>query len=260
MTPTADISIPPEDAPDLPILRAGCEVLGIPLSADQAAQFGHYFRLLVEWNERFNLTSITGIDEVQVKHFLDCIAGWPLLVEELGGEKALTRQYHLADVGSGAGFPGVPLKIVAPRLKVTLIDGTGKKVQFLRHLAEALALTTTTVVQGRAEELGQQTAFRGQFDVVTARAVAPLNTLVEYILPQVRRDGYAMIYKGAHAAQEFIDARKAIELLGGETVRMAPVEVPYLDETRFVLLIRKVKPTPAPYPRGQGLARKKPIV
>lgn len=244
---------------DLTLLRSGCDALGITLSDHQVDQFATYLRLLLEWNERFNLTSISEPNDVQVRHFLDCVAGWPLIAEELGGEKAMTRAWHLADVGSGAGFPGVPLKIVAPRLKLTLIDGTGKKVQFLQQVVSALEFSTTTVVQGRAEEMGQIASYRGQFDIVTARAVAPLVTLAEYLLPLVRRDGYAAAYKGAQAAQEFVEARKAIEILGGEPVRVAPLDVPFLDETRFLLLIRKVKPTPAAYPRGQGLARRKPL-
>lgn len=241
------------------LLRAGCRALGVPLSDKQVEQFELYYRYLVEWNERFNLTAITGYEEVQTKHFLDSIAAWPLIVEELGLSTPLTRPMHLVDVGTGAGFPGIPLKIIAPRLKLTLMDGTGKKIAFLQQLGIVLELNNVEVVQARAEEMGQQTRFRGQFDLVTARAVAPLNTLVEYLLPLARRDGYAVIYKGPSAAQEFVEARKAIELLGGETTRMAPVSVPLLDEKRFVLLIHKAKPTPPQYPRGQGLARKKPL-
>lgn len=256
---------PPEPLPEplrdevLPLLRAGASLLGLPLADEQVRQFQRYFELLTEWNERFNLTAITQVDEVQVKHFLDCLAGWPPMLEETGQTHPLVRPLHLADIGTGAGFPGLPLKIVAPRLKLTLVDGTGKKVQFLRHVVDALALRNVEVVQGRAEELGHSSTFRGQFDLVTARAVAPLNTLAEYLLPFVRRGGYAVLYKGAAAPQEFIESRGAIDQLGGETTRMAPVAVPFLDETRFVLLVKKVRPTPAQFPRGQGLARKAPL-
>ena len=259
------ISEPETDHPSpvggsgMALLRAGCRALGMPLSDLQVEQFELYFRHLVEWNERFNLTAITGYEEVQTKRFLSTISGWPVIVQELGLSTPLTRPLHLVDVGTGAGFPGIPLKIMAPRLKLTLMDGTGKKVSFLQQLSVVLELNNVEVVQARAEEMGQQTRFRGQFDLVTARAVAPLNILVEYLLPLVRRDGYAVIYKGPSAAQEFVEARKAIELLGGETTRMAPVTVPLLEEKRFILLIRKTKPTPALYPRGQGLARKKPL-
>jgi 16S rRNA (guanine527-N7)-methyltransferase len=240
-------------------LRAGCAALKIPLSPHQVAQFELYFRELVTWNDRMNLTAITNYEQVQVKHFLDSIAALPLIAAEWGESVPPAASWPLLDVGTGAGFPGIPLKIVAPRIKLTLMDGTGKKIQFLQQLVAKLGLERVDVVQGRAEEAGRDTAYRGQFDLVTARAVASLNTLVEYLLPLVRRQGMAVIYKGATAAQEFIEARNAIELLGGETVRFAPVQVPFLDEQRFVLLIKKARLTPDLYPRGQGLARKKPL-
>ncbi len=247
------------DLPALPLLEQGCAQMGLALTPRQLEQFAIYYRALTEWNQRFNLTAITDLEGVQTKHFLDSLAGWPPTAGELGSAAAAARSLHLVDVGTGAGFPGVPLKILLPSLKLTLVDGTGKKVLFLNQLVEELALTQVAVVQGRAEELGQQAAFRERFDLVTARAVAPLNTLVEYLLPLVRPNGFAVIYKGSNAAQEFIDARKAIELLGGETTRMAPLKVPFLDEQRFLLLVRKLKPTLRQYPRGQGLARTKPL-
>jgi 16S rRNA (guanine527-N7)-methyltransferase len=246
-------------AQPMSLLIAGCAELGIALSAEQVAQFERYYEALVEWNAKFNLTAITGYQEVQTKHYLDSLAALPLLAEELQLPLPLARPLHLADVGTGAGFPGVPLKVVAPRLKLTLMDGTGKKIQFLQALIDELKLAGVSFVQGRAEELGRLPTHRGQYDVVTARAVAPLNTLVEYLLPLVRRDGLAVVYKGPSAAEEFVAARKAIEVLGGETVRFAPLAVPYLDEQRFLLLIKKVRPTPNLYPRGQGLSRKKPL-
>jgi 16S rRNA (guanine527-N7)-methyltransferase len=240
-------------------LQEGCRTLGIPLDAQQLAQFELYYRELVAWNEKFNLTAITDYTEVQVKHFLDCLVALPLIAAELGEAVPPERPLHLLDVGTGAGFPGIPLKIAAPRLKVMLMDGTGKKITFLREMVAKLGLSGVEVVQGRAEEMGNSPSYRGQFDLVTARAVAALNTLVEYLLPLVRRGGLAVIYKGASAPQEFIEARKAIDLLGGETVRLAPVKVPFLDEQRYVLLIKKQQPTPERYPRGQGLPRKKPL-
>jgi 16S rRNA (guanine527-N7)-methyltransferase len=240
-------------------LRRGCQQIGLAISDLQAQTFELYYNELVAWNSRFNLTAITDYEDVQIKHFLDSLVGWPIIAEEIGAGDALKRSVHLADVGSGAGFPGIPLKIIAPRLKLTLIDGTGKKIMFLQHVVEKLGLEQTQVVQGRAEELGRQTAYRGQFDIVTARAVAPLASLMEYLLPLVRHEGLAVVYKGAQAADEFVEARRAIELLGGETVRFAPVAVPMLDEKRYILLIRKSRQTPQQYPRGQGLPRKRPL-
>ena len=254
-TPPADF----DPATRMQLLQAGCNELAIPLTAAQTAQFEAYYHELVTWNNKYNLTAITGYEEVQTKHYLDCLAALPLIAEELAAPLPPTTALHLLDVGTGAGFPGVPLKLAAPRLKLTLMDGTGKKVQFLQEVVAKLDLANTRVVQGRAEEMGRDPSFRGQFDLVTARAVAPLNTLVEYLLPFVRRGGLAVIYKGAGAPQEFVDARKAIDLLGGETVRLAPVRVPGLGEQRFILLIKKAKATSDRYPRGQGLPRKKPL-
>lgn len=251
-----------ESAPlpaDLPLLQQGAEQLGLAFSAAQLAQFERYYQLLVEWNQKFNLTSIVERSDVQTKHFLDSLVGLLVWAGELGEALPLQRSLRCVDVGSGAGFPGIPLKVAAPTLQWTLMDGTGKKIIFLRHVLAELGLQDTEVVQGRAEELGRHSSYREQFDLVTARAVAPLSTLVEYLLPLARRQGLVMIYKGAGVAEEFIAARKAIGLLGGETVRMAPIQVPFLEEQRFIVLIRKVQSTPNIYPRGQGLARKKPL-
>lgn len=248
-----------DPATDLLALQEGCNTLGLALTPAQLVQFQQYYTELVRWNEKFNLTAITEYTDVQVKHFLDCLVALPIIAEEIGEPQPPVTPYHLLDVGAGAGFPGVPLKLAAPRLKLTLMDGTGKKVTFLKTLVAQLGLANTAVVQGRAEEMGRVTAYRGQFDLVTARAVAPLNTLVEYLLPFARRGGLVVVYKGASAPQEFIEARRAIELLGGETVRLAPVRVPLLGEQRFILLIKKVRATPERYPRGQGLPRKKPL-
>lgn len=243
----------------LTLLEQGCAELGVSLDAQQLSQFQLYLSELVAWNRKFNLTAITDSEEVQVKHFLDSLSSLPLLAEEVNDELPFLHSQRLVDVGTGAGFPGIPLKIAAPQLDLTLVDGTGKKVRFLEYLCQTLDLTQATVVQGRAEELGRRADYRAQFDIVTARAVAPLNTLVEYLLPWARIGGLVVVYKGGRASEEFIDARKAIQQLGGDTVRFAPVRVPFLQEKRFVLLLKKVAETPEMYPRGQGLPRKKPL-
>lgn len=241
------------------LFRAGCQQWGITLSGVQIAQFESYYQELVEWNRKYNLTAITEYTEVQTKHFLDSLAALPLIAEEMNMTLPFATTLNVIDVGTGAGFPGAPLKIAAPTLRLTLLDGTAKKIRFLQHLVDVLTLDNVTIVQGRAEELGRQSAYREQYDIVTGRAVAPLNTLVEYLLPLVRLGGLVVIYKGGGAADEFVAARKAIDILGGETVRFAPVEVPFLEQKRFVLLLKKVKHTPGLYPRSQGLARKKPL-
>ncbi|MEM7130000.1 MAG: 16S rRNA (guanine(527)-N(7))-methyltransferase RsmG [Chloroflexota bacterium] len=251
----------PENPTDntMNLVDSGCRELGIGLSDKQLAQFALYFHELVEWNQKFNLTSIIECGDVQVKHFLDSVASLPIIAEELNVHLPFSQSYHMVDVGTGAGFPGIPLKIIEPSLKLTLMDGTGKKIRFLSQLITKLGLPKAELVQGRAEELGRQMGYRGQFDLVVARAVAPLNTLVEYLLPLTRRNGFTVIYKGANSPEEFMESRNAISVLGGEMVRFAPVHVPYLDQKRFILLIKKVDRTPDQYPRGQGLARKSPL-
>ncbi|HAJ35289.1 MAG TPA: 16S rRNA (guanine(527)-N(7))-methyltransferase RsmG [Chloroflexi bacterium] len=251
--------LPAHGQTGLPLLVEGCQQLGIPLTATAVAAFERYYQELVTWNQRLNLTTIVAYDEVQTKHFLDSLVSLPLLAEELGAPLPLPT-LRLLDVGAGAGFPGIPLKLVTPALQLTLMDGTQKKIAFLEHLIRTLELSATKPVHGRAEELGRTTAHRAQYDVVTARAVAPLATLVEYVLPLVRLGGLAVLYKGPSAPEEFMEARRAIKVMGGETVRLAPVTVPFLAERRFILLVKKIAATPAQYPRGQGLARKRPLV
>ncbi|MBI1293597.1 16S rRNA (guanine(527)-N(7))-methyltransferase RsmG [bacterium] len=241
------------------LVAEGAVRLGIPLTEQQRTQFQHYFELLVEWNQRINLTAIEDLEGVQTKHFLDSIVGLLLIAEELKTSVPPSIVLNAIDVGSGAGFPGIPLKIVWPSLRLTLLDGTGKKVTFLKEVVQALNLADVDVVQGRAEEFALQTAYREQFDLVMARAVARLNTLVEYLLPFVRQGGFVMAYKGPSASAEFIEAQKAIAKLGGETSRFAPVSVPFLTEERRILLIKKTNRTPQAYPRQRGLPRKDPL-
>lgn len=248
-----------KDAENMSTLYDGSQQFGLTLSTTQLEQFDKYYAELVAWNQKFNLTAITDYEDAQIKHFLDCLVSLPIIAEELQDTVPLSRPHKLLDVGTGAGFPGIPLKIASPSLIVTLVDGTNKKIRFLEHVVNDLALKQVNVIQGRAEEIGRQEAHREQYDLVTARAVAPLNTLVEYLLPLTRLNGFSVIFKGSNASQEFIDARKAIDMLGGEVVRMAPVTVPYLNQERFVILIKKVQQTPNRYPRGQGLARKSPL-
>lgn len=241
------------------LLIHGCQTFGINLTQQQIQQFDLYYEMLVEWNQKFNLTAITNYDDVQTKHFLDSIASLPVISHELKTSLPIDHPYRLIDVGTGAGFPGIPIKIANPMLDLTMMDGTGKKIRFLNHLVNRLALDSTAVIQGRAEELGQQPSYREKYDLVTARAVAPLKTLIEYLLPLVCLNGLVIVYKGGNAAQEFSEAQHGIEILGGQTERFASVEVPYLDQERYVLLIRKCQNTPKRYPRGQGLARKQPL-
>ncbi|MFM7174901.1 MAG: 16S rRNA (guanine(527)-N(7))-methyltransferase RsmG [Caldilinea sp.] len=254
--PSCSQPISPDSEEELSLLAAGCQQLGIELPTGALAAFARYGRELVEWNTRLNLTSIVASAEIQTKHFLDSLVSLPVLAEELGQPLPALR---LLDVGTGAGFPGIPLKLALPALQLTLMEGTQKKIAFLEHLLAQLGIGPVTLVHGRAEELGRLPAHRERYDVVVARAVAPLNTLAEYLLPLVRRGGLAVLYKGPSAPEEFMAARHALKVLGGEAVRLAPVTVPFLEERRFLLLVKKVAATPAQYPRSQGLARKRPL-
>jgi len=255
------------------VLQEGARSLGLDLSEGQLAAFARYHELIVAWNKRLNLTSITDPVDVQRKHFLDSLAPLPVLAEEVarqdeteGAAPVLEPFRHLVrkpwraiDVGAGVGLPGIALKIVWPPLRLTLLDATAKKVRFLNEVIRALGLSQATAIQGRAEELGRDPAFREQFDLVVARGLAPMNTLVEYLLPFARVGGWVMAYKGPKAPQEVAVSLRAVDLLGGSVERIAPVAVPGLPETRFAVLIRKVRPTPGKFPRGRGLPRKHPL-
>jgi 16S rRNA (guanine527-N7)-methyltransferase len=238
-------------------LVLGARHLGLELTAKQLAAFDRYRRELQAWNERINLTAIDDTEGILVRHFLDslsCVLAFRQL--ETGRPAGGTR---LIDVGAGAGFPGVPLKIVCPNIQLTLVEATGKKAQFLEHLREQLALNGMAVIHARAEELGQEPAHRERYDWAVARAVAEMPVLAEYLLPLVRIGGYCLAQKGEKAAAETTAAESAINLLGGRLARLVPVELRGLAETRFLVLVKKVAPTPAKYPRRPGMPGKRPI-
>ncbi len=261
--------------PEVPMdaLRTGAAELGLSLSEEQVQQFALFYHLLVTWNRRMNLTAITEPEEVQRKHFLDALAPLPVLAEEVArvseeerGQPVdaplshlLRQPWRAIDVGAGAGLPGLAVKIVWPPLRLTLLDSTLKKVRFMNEAIRRLRLTHALAIHGRAETFGRDPAFREQFDLVLARGVARLNTLVEYLLPFARVGGWVLAYKGPQAPEELREAFRAIEVLGGYVERAAPVVVPGLAEGRFAILIRKVARTPAPYPRERGQPQKRPI-
>jgi 16S rRNA (guanine527-N7)-methyltransferase len=207
--------------------------------------------MLINWNDRLNLTSITNPKEIEERHFLDsmsCI----LATGNLDGRK-------LVDVGSGAGFPGLPLRIIYPGLTLTLVESTGKKSEFLREVSKALSLDDVQIVTERAETVGQQEKFRRQFDWAVARAVANLGTLVEYLLPLCKIGGYALAQKGPKAPAEVIEADKAITQLGGGAVQIIDASPSDQDQTRLLIVIPKVAPTPKGYPRRPGKPAKNPL-
>jgi 16S rRNA (guanine527-N7)-methyltransferase len=234
----------------------GARALGLSLSADQLAAFQIYYEELVAWNQKFNLTAITDYEQVQIRHFLDSLSC--LLAKEV--RAALGRPgSRTIDVGSGAGFPGVPLKLVWPHCRFTLLETTGKKVTFLEHLIDRLALPAVTPVKARAEELAHDPSHREQYDLVLSRAVAELPVVGEYSLPFCRVGGWVIVQKGEAGAAEAWAAEKALSLLGGELRRIVPVELPGLPEDRSLVVVEKVHPTPATYPRRPGIPSKRPL-
>ena len=223
----------------------------IKLAADSPSLFEQYYRILVDANKRFNLTSITEPQEVLIKHFLDSLMLLSLF--PLQAEKIL-------DVGSGAGLPGVPLKIARPRLFLTLLDSLQKRVKFLQQLTKQLQLDQVECYHGRAENLGQKDPWRENYDFVLARAVARLNVLTELCLPFVRVGGYFVAYKGPEGERELQEAEYAITELGGEKGKIWHYELPQKMGIRTLLVIKKIKSTPIKYPRKAGLPSKRPLV
>ena len=242
-------------------LASGATQMGLTLAPSQLAAFEQYTDDLLAWNQRFNLTAVTDREQVEVRHYLDSLALLPALatLEGVSVPVLLGRGLRAVDVGAGAGLPGLALRILWPRLKLSLIEATGKKVRFMEHVVQQLGLTDVQLVHGRAEELALRGTYRSGYDLVLARAVAPLPTLVEYLLPLARRGGRVVAYKGSAAHEEALAADKAIALLGGHLRKLIPVEVPGLAETRVLVVIDKVSQTPEGYPRGQGLPRRQPL-
>lgn len=235
-------------------LVAGTRELGFKLADSHLAAFKVCYRELVDWNRRFNLTAITDWDGVLVRHFLDslsCLKALP--------RAELTGGARVVDVGTGAGFPGLALKIVCPGMRLTLLEATRKKVTFLEHMVHELELKDVEVVHGRAEALGQDLPHREQYDWALARAVAEMPTLAEYLLPLVRVGGTALAQKGEGAAAEVHEAEAAIMTLGGQVRQLVPVELRGLAETRYLVVVDKVAATPAKYPRRSGMPRKSPL-
>ena len=214
---------------------------------ERAAQFERFYALLLEYNEKFNLTAILEREEVIHKHFLDSLAG----------EVFLPLNSNCVEVGSGAGFPSIPLKLVREDLKLTLVESTGKKCDFLNIAVEKLGLKNVTVICGRAEELGQR-ELREKFDVCFARAVARLNTLSEYCLPLVKKGGRFLAYKG-ECGEELNECKNALALLGGGAAESVSYSLPDGYGARTLVCVEKVAPTPQKYPRGRGLERRKPL-
>jgi 16S rRNA (guanine527-N7)-methyltransferase len=236
------------------LLTAGARELNITLANHQLTAFETCYRELVNWNQRFNLTAITDREGVLVRHFLDslsCLKALP--------QADLAAGARVIDVGTGAGFPGLPLKIICPAMRLTLLEATGKKVTYLEHVVDALGLAGVEVIHGRAEELGRDATHRERYDWALARAVADMPALAEYLLPLVRVGGAVLAQKGEGAAAEVHKADAAIVTLGGRVRQLVPVELRGLAETRYLVVMDKVASTPEKYPRRPGMPQKRPL-
>ena len=234
------------------LLGRGAAGLGLALTAQQLEQFEIYYRELVDWNRRVNLTAITEYREVQVRHFLDSLS------THLAFPRGPTCSIRLVDVGAGGGFPGLPLKLAIPKIHLVLVESVGKKARFLEHLVEVLALSGVEIQNGRAEQLAHQAELRESFDLVVSRGVAKLSTLLEYTLPFCRVGGRVVLLKRG-IEDELAVAARTLDLLGGRLVDIYPVLIPGLNDGRVIVSVDKVEATPDRYPRRPGLPVKRPL-
>lgn len=224
----------------------------ISLDHTQKMQFQTFYEMLVEWNKVMNLTGITEYEEVNLKHFTDSLS--LVRVEEMDHVK------NMIDVGTGAGFPGIPIKIAFPHVNVVLLDSLKKRVNFLNQVIKELGLTKITAIHGRAEDYARNTMYREKFDLCVSRAVANLSTLCEYCLPFVAKEGRFISYKGGESDQEVDNSKNAIVILGGSLENVDKFLLPGSDINRSLISVRKFKNTPGKYPRKSGLPAKEPIV
>ena len=227
------------------------EAMGITLTDEQVQQFITYYEMLVEKNKVMNLTGITEFDEVLEKHFEDSLS----LIRVVD----LNQNFKIMDLGTGAGFPGIPLKISFPNLKITLADSLNKRILFLQDVIDELQLKDIAAIHGRAEDLARNIVYREQYDLCVSRAVANLSTLAEYCLPFVKIGGSFISYKSGEIDEELSSAKKAIFLLGGQIKKVIPFQLDGTDINRSFVMIGKEKKTPKAYPRKSGMPSKKPL-
>lgn len=233
------------------IVREAQTLFNIHLSGRQVAALSAYEKELLEWNQKFNLTAIRDVESIRTKHFLDsfsCVLAW-----------RNSPPQQMIDVGTGAGFPGIPLKLLYPNLKLTLVESVGKKVMFCQHIVRALGLEQVDVIQARAEDLGQDRKHRERYDWAVARAVANLNVLSEYLVPLVKLGGNVLAQKGESGPAEAQSAEEAIQLLGGKLKQLIPVSLPGVADDRYLVVVEKVAATPPRFPRKPGVPMKQPL-
>lgn len=233
-------------------LKKAAAEIGFALTEEQINSFNNYYQLLIEWNKKINLTAITEPKEVAVKHFIDSLTCLKIVAIPPGAK--------ILDIGTGAGFPGIPLKIFRPDLNITLMDSLNKRVTFLNEVITNLGLTDIRALHDRAEDFGRKKEQREKYDYVISRAVARLAVLSEYCLPCVKINGYFISQKGPDIAEELSEANKAIEVLGGSPADVHKLQLPLIEDGRSLVVIKKIKPTPTPYPRKAGTPAKKPII
>ena len=235
----------------LDMLVKGAEDLGVSLDETACSRFMTYQKLLLEWNEKMNLTAITEEKEIIIKHFLDSIS----LLAYLD----MKENTSLLDLGTGAGFPGLPLLIARPDFSLSLLDSLQKRLTFLQQVSQALELPSVSCLHGRAEDLGKDPLYRESFDICVSRAVAPFPILCEWCLPFVRVGGLFAAMKGPDVVKELSQTERAVEVLGGEIKSMKKVTLPFSDITHTIIFIKKLRQTPTQYPRKPGVAKKNPI-
>lgn len=242
-------------AHDFSTLIDNCKKWNITLTEKQIKQFDQYYELLVEWNSFMNLTAITEFDEVCQKHFLDSLS----IVKAYPDHYFVDNTFQFIDIGTGAGFPSIPIKIVFPNLKFTLVDSLNKRIKFLNEVIDQLQLSDCIAVHGRAEDLAKNSSYREQYDFCVSRAVANLSTLCEYCMPYVKVGGRFVSYKSEKITEEALNAKHAISVLGGKFERQVEFTLPDSDIYRNIYIIQKEKATPKKYPRKAGLPGKEPL-
>ena len=240
-------------------VKMAFKYINIDLNDTQQEQFVRYYELLVEWNSFMNLTAITKEKDVLIKHFIDSVS--LVLFEDVDFEKKVinTDITSVIDIGTGAGFPGIPLKIVFPQLKVTLLDSLNKRIKFLNTVIEELQLKNIVAIHGRAEDLAMKDDYREKYDICVSRAVANLATLSEYCLPFVRINKYFVPFKSQKLDEEVINAKKCISVMGGKYINKFKFVLPETEEERTFAYIKKIKNTPKKFPRGGNKPVKEPI-
>jgi 16S rRNA (guanine527-N7)-methyltransferase len=244
-------------ARDLPVLEAEARRLAVSLDQAALGRFAAYLQLLGEWRDRAGLTAITDPEAVQRRHFGEALA--LLVALRSAGLVSAESTTNVVDVGTGAGFPGLPMRIVEPALRLTLLEANSRRCRFLEAAVETLALDDVVVVQARAEDAGRDDALRGTFDLAVARALAPLAVLVEYALPLLREGGVLAAQKGSRADAEVMEARGALAALGGVVEIVAPLSLPQESVAQHVVMIRRAGPLDDRYPRRTGIPTKRPL-